>query len=535
MLETLKKYRVVFLGVLIALALFLRLYGVGKVGFSEDEVHKVEAGHSYLHGDFMANLEHPMFMKELITLSMVSFEAWNRHVGPAMQVSEEVAVRLPNIIFGALTAWVIFLFAEEMFGFTVGLLSAGLWAVGINAITINRVAKEDSLLVFFTWLAFYFYLKAKSLGASGTLRQTTYYSLGGASFGLMMASKYFPHYFGLNALYYHVLGRQEKNQPAGRRNLQLLIFFLGLSFLIFNPVIFSPGVIHYFLTYVREQTLTHHGYFMMGHLYRNDVLYAPGSTPLFYYFLFLLVKIPLPLLVSFIAGLVVIFKQKSAPGHFFLRFMFLFWIIPFSFFGGKFLRYTLSLMPTFYMISALGMVKLFDLISTRLSSWRSRQFQPALVTAFVAFFALAPLWSVWQSAPFYSLYLNPLGGGREAYFFPPDEVYDVGLRETIRQICLEAPVGADVGGESPSVFKYYFEKFGRTDLHYFNLSDPAEKDKALSSAYVVVQEGRKYFENISLINTLESHFVPIATVTVRSATAARVYKVENLAQLRKVR
>src|SRR4030095_7424369 len=146
----------------------------------------------------LVNLEHPMLLKSLVTLSLGAADGWNRRLGISHQISDEVAVRLPNVIFGSLTAVVIFLLAQEFFGFEVALVSTFLWAVGTIAITVNRLAKEDTLLVFFTWLAYYLYLKAKKLGPTPTRTQRAFYAASGASFGLMLASKYFPHYLGLN-------------------------------------------------------------------------------------------------------------------------------------------------------------------------------------------------------------------------------------------------------------------------------------------------------------------------------------------------
>ena len=92
-------------------------------------------------------------------------------------MTEEVAVRLPNVIFGSLTAVVLFLLAQEFFGVEIGLLTAFLWSIGTIAIMDNRLAKEDTLLVFFTWLAYYFYLRAKKVAATEPLngpRSTTW-------------------------------------------------------------------------------------------------------------------------------------------------------------------------------------------------------------------------------------------------------------------------------------------------------------------------------------------------------------------------
>jgi len=47
----------------------------------------------------------------------------------------------------------------------VALLSALLWSAGTIAIMDNRLAKEDTLLVFFAWLGYYFYMRAKKASA----------------------------------------------------------------------------------------------------------------------------------------------------------------------------------------------------------------------------------------------------------------------------------------------------------------------------------------------------------------------------------
>src|SRR6202046_1023410 len=121
-----------------------------------------------------------------------------------MEFSGEGAVRLPNVIFGSLTAVVIFLLAQELFDTQIALLAAFFWSVGTIAIIVNRLAKEDTLLVLFTWLAFYFYYRAKTASKLDPSRSWTWYAAAGASFGLMLASKYFPHYFGIVILYWYL-------------------------------------------------------------------------------------------------------------------------------------------------------------------------------------------------------------------------------------------------------------------------------------------------------------------------------------------
>ena len=528
-----QKFAALFLIVL--LGLVLRLRGLDRVGFNEDEVHKVEAARGYLHGDFLVNLEHPMLMKSMIAVSLAATDLWNRELGGSHQVPEEVAVRLPNVIVGALTAVVLFLLGQEFFSVEVGLLTAFLWSIGTLAIMDNRLAKEDTLLVFFTWLGYYFYLRAKKVAAEDPQRAEKHYLASGASFGLMLASKYFPHYLGLNFLYYYLCGDKQVYPARRTRDTILLLGALAFFFVLFNPVFLVPSTLKYMLHYAGEGTMTHHGYLMMGRFFYDDPAHLRGGMPIYFYPLLLAVKTPLPVLIAFMVGLVEVWKRRREPGPSFLLFMFLFWIIPFSLLSAKWLRYMLAWMPTVYMIAAVGLVKIFSWSFALAKSAKRRRLVPAMAGALSALFLLQPAWAGATSGPYYSLYLNALGGKRVGYYFPHDEINDMGLREAIARICERAPEGTRVGGETAPVFTYYFQKFGRDDLRYFDLSDPVGRMEAPPSAYVVVQDGRKYFENISFIQRVEFYQVPIQTVDIGGAAAVRVYRDEQFAELRNSR
>ncbi|HYJ45561.1 MAG TPA: glycosyltransferase family 39 protein, partial [Pyrinomonadaceae bacterium] len=199
---------IVALTVLVLAGFGLRLAGASAIGFAEDEINKLNAVHSYERGDISPNAEHPMVMKSLMFISIKAQQVWNaRFASPAdesqpLGISDETALRFPNILFGALTAIPLFLLTAAFFDRPTGLLASALWAFGINAITYNRIAKEDTLLVFFMLFAFYFYVRAKQVSWREEKSKRRNYVLSGASFGLMLASKYFPHYFGLNMLYH---------------------------------------------------------------------------------------------------------------------------------------------------------------------------------------------------------------------------------------------------------------------------------------------------------------------------------------------
>jgi hypothetical protein len=523
----LERHATAVLLLIVALGFCLRVRGLDRVGFNEDEVQKVNAARAYLADDFSRNLEHPMLMKSMIAVSLAAADSWNRGLGRSRQVSDEIAARFPNVVFGALTAVVIFGIAREFFGLDVALLSAMLWSTGTIAIMDNRLAKEDTLLVFFAWLGYYFYVQAKKASAINVRQYAEpyakWYLAAGASFGLMLASKYFPHYLALIFIFFFLPVNRGKYPPLRKRDYLLLLGTCALVFLIANPAILAPGTIKYMLHYIAEGTMTHHGYLMMGQFYFNDIAHLRGGMPFYFYLLLLVIKTQLPVLVALAVGLVEVVRRRREPGATFLTMMLLFWIVPFSLISSKWLRWMLSWMPAVYIIAAIGLAKIFSWARSFAMENRSRLLVPALNALIFLVFLAQPLWTAAKAGPFYSLYLNPLGLGRPGYYFPHDEVADAGLRPTIFKICKEAAASSTVGGEAPPVFSYYFHQCGRDDLHYFSLSD-ARRETPPPSAYYVVEDGRKYFENISFIRAIASEADPAWTTAIDGVPAAKVYR-----------
>ena len=503
---------------LILIGLAFRVAQLGAIGFAEDEVNKVDAIRAYGRGDITANAEHPMLMKALMFASVKVAS-----VVTSGGFSDEAVFRFPNALFGALTVIPLFLLTTAFFDRWTGLLAAGFWSVGVNAITLNRIGKEDTLLVFFMLFAFYFYLRAKQTDARQTQVRNRHYLLSGASFGLMLASKYFPHYVGLNSLYHHYIHvrRRGPGEPSGKTSL---VFYLAMviTFLIANPAVLLPQVWEYLNAYMGEKLLVHSGYLFADHLYQNKISSAPfWGTPIYFYLLFMAIKIPLLLLIAFVAGFVVSIMRWRHPGHAFVLFMFFFWIVPYSLAGAKWLRYTLSLMPFVYMFSAIGVIELIRLVSPRVRAGSAR----ALVVAVVlAVFLALPAWSAYSSAPHFGLYMNALGANRIGYFYPHDEFYDDGLREAIKFVCETAPPGALIAHETPAATRYYLQKFGRTDLNSKAMSAP-DFDVAQVSGpgYVIIQRGRTYFENREKIEFVRARFRLIHEVKIEGFTAAQVF------------
>ncbi|HEX7174628.1 MAG TPA: glycosyltransferase family 39 protein [Pyrinomonadaceae bacterium] len=531
LVAAMERYAVVLLVLLAVGGFYLRAAGLGRVGFAEDEINKLDAVRAYARGDITPNAEHPMVMKTLIFVSMQAAGAWNARAARGQQISEEAALRLPNVVFGALTVFPLFLLAAFFFGRQTGLLAAAMWAGGVTAVTFNRIAKEDTLLVFFMLWAFYFYIRAKATSGREPRMKRRHYVASAVSFALMLASKYFPHYFGLNMLYHHRarLRQREPGEPSGRTPA-VFYWVLLAAFVVFNPALFMPQTWQYLAAYSSEGLQTHSGYLMGETLYRNVMSATPfWGTPVYFYPLFLLNKVPIPVTVALVAGLVRCARRWREPGPMFLLLMFVLWIVPYSLVGAKWLRYTLSLMPFVYMIAAVGVVAMVR----RAAEWLSRTRAPRgnsawwLVGALaITVFVALPAWAAWNSKPHYALYTNALAPARAGYFFPHDEFYDDGLREAIRYVAEHAPRGATLAHETPGVVRHYLERFGRADLDSRVISDPAfDARDAAAPAYVIVQRGRIYFENREELDALRSspRFERVYDGVIRGARAVEVY------------
>ncbi|MBL8150401.1 MAG: hypothetical protein JNN15_10800, partial [Blastocatellia bacterium] len=67
----------------------------------------------------------------------------------------------------------------------------------------------------------------------------------------------------------------------------------------------------------------------------------------------------------------------------------------------------------------------------------------------------------------------------------------------------------------------------REDLEVKVTSDPNFKLTEIPPTYVILQDGRRYFENIRLFNYIETNYEPIKEVHVVGGLAAKIYKISD--------
>ncbi len=519
------------LAILVLTGFGFRVAGLSAEGLSEDELNKLNAVADYrANGLTGANGEHPMLMKAFQATSIILSEKWNSFVGPENRIAPETALRLPGAIAGALTAILIYLIAAELFGVEVALIAAALWAFDPSGIGFNRVAKEDTFLLFFFLLANVFWLRGQRVAESTDRNPNRYYWATAACYGAMVASKYVPHFMAISWCYYWMFQQlPETRWRLGKKRLIVFLAIVGVVFLILSPTVLLPETWRQMGLFAGGKRVSHDGYEFMGQLYTQRFVDWLNGIPVYFYFVFTAVKLPLLTVVGFVVGLPLLFRRKLGDGRYFLLFWFLLWVVAFCFPGGKFTRYYTTILPAVLITCALGIQFAGRWIANRLASSDAVSGLKHYIPASLAVIVIAgSVVSSIQAAPHFRLFTNSLGGGMEwaGYYFPHDEFYDASMRETIAAIAGRAQPGARVASESPSLASYYAERSRRPDLICVSLSDPAAVSQLRPGDFVIVARGRRYFSNDPLITTLRTHS-PTLDLKLGQVPSVKLYQLDQ--------
>jgi 4-amino-4-deoxy-L-arabinose transferase-like glycosyltransferase len=526
----------VLLCVIIAIGFGFRVADLGAESLSEDELNKLMAVADYrANGLTAANGEHPMLMKVAQTISVIAAEKWNSwglgrsHL--AWHVTTEGALRFPNALLGILSAFLLFLVVQQLFGTRIGVLAAALWSLDPNAIAFNRIAKEDTFVIFFFLLANLIWLRGQRVAESGTGHPNRYYWGTAAAFGAMLASKYLPHMLAISVSYYFVFqGIPATRWRLGRPKFLLFLIVMGIVFVLCNPAILLPATWAQMRAFAGEHRIGHDSYEFIGALYVNKSSLWFKGIPWYFYFAYILFKTPIPLLIGFIIGIPRLFSRKIGDGRYFVVIWLLLWFLPFSVLGGKFTRYFTLALPVVLMTAAIGISWAADWIGRNAERITARSGLRAPVYATIA--AVVLIFSTYASAsvaPHYRLYTSVLGGGwaRAGDYFPHDEFYDGATRDVAAVIVQQARPGALVLTETPGLVGYYVQLQGRTDLRFASLSDAAAVAEAKAGDVITIARGRRYFSNERVSGILAGSGIVPVQVNLGPVPAVKVYVLDQ--------
>lgn len=518
---------IVILIVFLVVGFALRVDQLGSESLSEDELNKLQTVEEYRNNGLSSkNGEHPFLMKGLQTVSIAAAEKLNAVAGA--NISEEAALRFPIALFGTFTALLLFLFVSELFGRSIGLVSAILWAVEPMAVGFDRIAKEDSLVLFFFLLTNLLWVKSQTLAETGSPRWLRYVWLTGVAFAALMASKYYPFLLAITAAYYIIFQQLPGNRWAlGPKRWLIFWAVMGIAFLIFNPTIVLPDTWREMLKFSSENRIGHDGYEFMGTVYNHKMTAWLNGIPWTFYYVFIAVKTSLSTLVLFLIGLPLLFRKRLGDGRFFLLFWVGLWFIPYTLLGGKFTRYFTLAEPLLLISAAVAVCFALRWLSEKLTAV-SRAASFVQVAALLVVAAI-PLINSISATPHYRLFTNSIGTALRPVgsYFPHDEFYDSSTRESIATVAKLAPDGTTVACETPGLFDYYAKKIGREDLKFVSLSDKKSILELKIGDIAVDTEGRRYFSNSRYLELLADSTAPSTEINIGEVVSAKVYKLDE--------
>src|SRR5258708_27325708 len=102
------------------------------------------------------------------------------------------------------------------------------------------------------------------------------------------------------------------------------------------------------------RSIGHDSYEFLGRLYPHRFQDWLNGEPWYFYFVLIFTKLPILTLFSFALGLVLLFRQKSGDGRYFLLLWLVLWSIAFMTPCGKFTRYIASILPAIFMTAAIA-------------------------------------------------------------------------------------------------------------------------------------------------------------------------------------
>lgn len=138
-----KKYLIL---IIILIAFAVRLYGITPESIWLDEAFSIY--HAQQSLDHIINLQDPNPPLHLIVLNL-----WTSLFG-----NSALSVRLPSLIFGVLSVYLIYLLGEKLFDRRTGIYSSIILALSTYHIFYSQEARVYSLLAFLSLLSIYFFV-----------------------------------------------------------------------------------------------------------------------------------------------------------------------------------------------------------------------------------------------------------------------------------------------------------------------------------------------------------------------------------------
>lgn len=176
--------------VIIAIAAFLRLYGLSWGDTVNDEVFYGFRAIGLMDFDEAADQTTPLewFDPQIPSWTKLSFHDhpplvfWIQHFSILIFGENNFALRFPSAILGIISVYILYLLGRRLYSESAGLIASGLMAVTLNSVYISRTGMQEPYVIFFILLTIYLFLLA--------LEKEKYLIWLGAALGLGFLAKY---------------------------------------------------------------------------------------------------------------------------------------------------------------------------------------------------------------------------------------------------------------------------------------------------------------------------------------------------------
>jgi hypothetical protein len=478
---------------LAGVALAARTPGLGVPDLAQAEHHKLEAIAAWRTGHLIVDGEHPALFKSAAYLSTRIFG------------ETALGLRVPSVIAGVASCVLVALIGRRLFGEIAGWAAGGLMALGMIAVGIDRVGKEDAVMLALTLAALLCWLRADE-GAR--------WWFGTAALAGAAAAVKYEALPLLPLLWVAGWSRLGPRPPGRVRDIALVgAAFLGVH-LVLNPLLLVPAQWEFLWDFTSSlmadrppadgSIVPTHGFAAAGDLH--------DAKPSWYYLLYLVLKAQ-PLWVAAVAGGTLLALARRRREDLLVLVWAFGYLAAISLVPFGFARYLAPALPALALLGGLAMAWLVERVG------RARA--PALALAAAAL--AAPLV---VSLPYPALYVNALGGGsaRALHWSPDDAGGNLGMTRAIATIAAE---GVDGGTAVADPTLVRFLSGGRLrGVSVENLSaDPADL-RAHGVRAVVVQPSQITLGNRALFDWLSRSATPDLTVRVRGVAMVRVYRID---------
>jgi hypothetical protein len=256
-------------------------------------------------------------------------------------------------------------------------------------------------------------------------------------------------------------------------------------------------------------------------VYLNHLSTTPWGVPPWFYMVYLATKVPTVVLLAFVAGVTQIVIRHHERGSVFVRVFLVLTLLPMSLVATKFVRY---LLPVFAVVDITAAVGIVWFLRWFTSEGR-REFHACAAAVSAVLLLTAVVRTTATVEPYYGLHENDLGEvvSRAGLLFPHDELYDAGLREAVAAVATVASPDATVMSDAPEATRLYLDDHGRHDVTVTGLSSgpmPGPREET----WALVQDGRRYFENATIIDQFRRRLEPFVEIDVQGRRAVQVFR-----------